>query len=100
MEANIKAMQLRQPEHPALERYVEIARILTCEKDATAKDGVEWTSELVNALKIPRLSVYGMKPEDFALREVIQKTQNASSFKGNPIVLDAKELTEILERAL
>jgi alcohol dehydrogenase class IV len=100
MEANIKAMQLRQPEHPALARYVEIARILTGEKDATAKDGVEWTRELVNALKIPRLSVYGMKPEDLALREAVQKTQNASSFKGNPVVLDTKELTEILEKAL
>lgn len=100
MKANIEAMQLRHPEHPALARYTEIARILTGEKDATAEDSVEWTRELVNALKIPRLSAYGMRPEDFALREVIQKTQNASSFKGNPIVLDAKELTEILERAL
>jgi alcohol dehydrogenase class IV len=100
MEANIKALESRQPEHPALARYAEIARILTGEKDATAKDGVEWTSELVNTLNIPRLSAYGMKPEDFALREAVQKTQNASSFKGNPIVLDAKELTEILEKAL
>ena len=98
MEANIKAMQLRQPEHPALAHYAEIARILTGEKVATAEDGVEWTSELVNALKIPRLAAYGMKPEHF--REAVQKTQNASSFKGNPIVLDAKELTEILEEAL
>lgn len=98
MEVNIKAMQLRQPRHPALNRYAEIARILTGEKDATAQDGVNWTSELVNALKIPRLSMYGMKAEDFP--ETVQKTQKASSFKGNPIVLDEKELTEILEKAL
>jgi len=100
MKANIKAMQLRQPAHPALERYVEIARILTGEKDATAHDGVKWTSELVEALKIPRLSTYGMKPKDFALREAVQKTQRASSFKGNPIELDQEELTRILEKAL
>jgi alcohol dehydrogenase class IV len=98
MEANIKALQLRQPEHAALARYTEIARILTGEKDATAEAGVEWTSQLVDALKIPRLSAYGMRPEDFP--ETLQKTQNASSFKGNPILLDAKELTEILARAL
>jgi alcohol dehydrogenase class IV len=98
MEANIKALQLRQPEHAALARYAEVARILTGETAAIAEDGVEWTSQLVNALKIPRLSAYGMRPEDFP--ETLQKTQNASSFKGNPIVLDAKELTEILERAL
>ncbi|RPI90064.1 MAG: iron-containing alcohol dehydrogenase [Chloroflexi bacterium] len=100
MDANIRAMQLRQPEHPALARYAEIAQILTGDKDATALDGVVWTSELVNALKIPRLSEYGMRPEDFALREAVQKTQRANSFKGNPIALDEKELTAILEQAL
>jgi hypothetical protein len=55
---------------------------------------------LVNELKIPRLSAYGMRPEDFVLREAVQKTQKAGSVKGKPIVLDAKELTAILEQAL
>jgi len=100
MEANIKALELRQPEHPALARYVEIAQVLTGAKDATAHDGVKWTSALVNELKIPRLSTYGMGPEDFALREAVQKTQKANSFKGNPVVLNEKELTAILEQAL
>jgi alcohol dehydrogenase class IV len=100
MEANIKAMESRQPEHPALGRYVEIARILTGKPEATPYDGVKWTSDLVNDLKIPRLSAYGMKPEDFALREAVQKTQKANSFKGNPIVLSEMELTEIVEKAL
>ncbi len=61
---------------------------------------IKWTSDLVNDLKIPRLSAYGMKPEDFALREAVQKTQKANSFKGNPIVLSELELTEIVEKAL
>jgi len=100
MEANIKAMELRQPEHPALARYDEVARILTGEKGATAQDGARWTGDLVDALKIPRLSAYGMGPGDFVLREAVQKTQNANSFKGNPIMLDEKELTIILEEAL
>jgi alcohol dehydrogenase class IV len=98
MEANIQAMETRQPEHPALERYVEIAQILTGENEATAVDGVRWVNKLVDELKIPRLSVYGMKPEDFP--EAVQKTQKASSFKGNPIVLDARELIGILEKTL
>ena len=98
MEANIKALEIRQPEHPALGRYTEIARILTGEKDATAHDGVKWVSELVSTLKIPRLSTYGMRPEDFS--EAVRKTQQANSFKGNPIVLDEQELTMILEQAL
>jgi alcohol dehydrogenase class IV len=98
MEANLRALEVRQPEHPALGRYDEIARILTGAKEATAQDGVKWVSEVVSALKIPRLSTYGMKPEDF--QEAVQKTQKANSFKGNPIALNDKELTAILEQAL
>jgi alcohol dehydrogenase class IV len=98
MEANIKALESRQPEHPALGRYVEIAQILTGAKAATALDGAKWTGELVHDLEIPRLSTYGMKPEDFP--EAVQKTQKANSFKGNPIVLNGKELAAILEKAL
>src|SRR5215213_3031463 len=100
MEANIKAMEVRQPEHPALARYAEVAQIVTGEKDATAQDGARWTGDLVDALKVPRLSAYGMGPGDFAFREAVQKTQHANSFKGNPIMLDEKELTMILEEAL
>lgn len=100
MEANITALETRQPEHPALGRYTDIAQILTGKKEAVALDGARWAMELVEELKIPRLSAYGMVPGDFALREAVQKTQKANSFKGNPIVLDEQELTMILEKAL
>ena len=98
MEANINALESRQPAHPALGRYLEITRILTGNQDATVYDGVKWTSDLVNDLNIPRLSAYGMTPNEFP--EAVQKTQKASSFKGNPIVLGERDLTEILEKAL
>jgi alcohol dehydrogenase class IV len=98
MEANIKALETRQPEHPVLKRYVEIAQILTGEKDVTAQDGVKWVSELVGALNIPGLSAYGMREKNF--QEAVEKTMKANSFKGNPITLDARELTEILAIAL
>jgi alcohol dehydrogenase class IV len=98
MEANIEALQTRQPEHPALGRYVEIARILTGEKEATAPDGVRWTTELVETLKIPGLSTYGMNEKIFP--EAVEKTTKANSFKGNPIALEEEELTLILEKAL
>lgn len=98
MEANIQALESRQPEHPALGRYVEIAKILTAEKTAAAQDGVQWTSQLVETLKIPRLSEYGLSKERFP--EAVEKTMKANSFKGNPIALNQKELWEILEKAL
>jgi alcohol dehydrogenase class IV len=98
MEANIEALQTRQPEHPALGRYVEIARILTGEKDATARDAVRWTIELADTLGIPGLSTYGMNER--ILPEAVEKTMKANSFKGNPIALNEKELRLILEQAL
>jgi alcohol dehydrogenase class IV len=98
MEANIKALETRQPEHPAIVRYAEIARILTGEKDATPIDGATWTAELVKALRVPSLSAYGVSQKDFP--EAVDKTMKANSFKGNPIVLEERELTEILAKAL
>jgi len=98
MEANVKALETRQPNHPAIKRFTEIAQILTGEKQATALDGLKWTSELVEALEIPGLSQYGMGEENFP--EAIEKTMKANSFKGNPVPLNAEELREILEKAL
>jgi len=98
MEANIKALETRQPEHPAIARYIEIAQILTDNKTATALDGVKWTCKLVNDLNIPALSTYGMTEKDFP--EAVEKTLKANSFKGNPIALNEAELRGILEKAL
>ncbi len=98
MEANIGALETRQPEHPALNRYAEVAKILTGAKTATARDGVRWTQQLVNALKTPRLSKYGMNEGNFT--EAVEKTLKASSYKSNPISLNENELREILEKAL
>lgn len=98
METNIQALQTRQPENPTLKRYEEIAKILTGDNSATAHDGVRWTNQLVNDLKIPGLAKYGMDATQFP--EAVEKTLKASSFKGNPIPLKEDELIEILEKAL
>lgn len=98
MDANIKALETRQPEHPALKRYVEVAKILTGNEAATAYDGMTWVKQLVDDLKIPPLSEYGMNADKFP--EAIEKTLKASSFKGNPIPLNEIELRDILEKAL
>lgn len=98
MQANLQALEARQPEHPAIQRYQEIAKLLTAEDSATAQDGIEWTSRLVSDLKIRTLSQYGMSKALFP--EAIEKTLKSSSFKGNPIPLQETELNEILEKAL
>ena len=42
MEANIKALESRHAGHVAIERYIEIAQIVTGDKNASAQDGVKW----------------------------------------------------------
>lgn len=98
MEANLNALAARQPEHPALARYAEIAQILTGDKNASARDGVAWVHDLVSRLQIPALSAYGLSQADFL--EAVGKTMKANSFKGNPIALNQEELLTILERAI
>jgi alcohol dehydrogenase class IV len=98
METNIKALESRHAGHSANERYVEVAQILTGNKNASAQDGVKWVSDLVSELKIPSLSAHGMKESQ--IPEAVEKTLNASSYKGNPIPLNEGELKEILEKTL
>ncbi len=98
MEANLKALESRYAGHVAIERYTEIARMVTGNESASAWDGVQWVSDLVRELKIPPLSTHGMNAAH--IPEAVQKTLNASSFKGNPIPLNEGELREILEKAL
>jgi len=97
---NIRVLESREPNNPALRHYIEIARIVMPGIDhRSARGGVlSWIDELIDLLKIPPLSAYGIKSEDFP--EIVEKSAKSSSMKGNPIVLTNDELTEILEKAL
>ncbi len=98
MEANVRALQAREPDNPALERYDDVAVILTGEWEAEAEDGVAWVQELCAALKVPGLAAYRVRAADFAT--IIEKAAASSSMKGNPIPLTSAELRGILSRAL
>ena len=98
MAVNVQALQARQPNDEALQRYDDVAQILTGRRDATAADGVAWVQEMVRTLQVPGLSTYGFSQADFPA--VIEKAAVASSMQGNPITLTPEELSEILNRAL
>lgn len=98
MEANVRALQARQPDSPALARYDEVARLLTGKAAARAADGVAWVQQLCEALKVPPLSRFGVSEADFDA--IIAKARRASSMKGNPIKLTDEELREILRQAV
>lgn len=95
MAANVRALQMRDPASPALDRYNEVALILTGTADAD--EGVAWVRELCEAMELPGLTQYGLKAEDFPT--VAEKALNASSIKGNPIRLTDEELIGILHQA-
>src|SRR5438477_2754869 len=61
---NIEALQQRLPQSESLERYREVARLLTGKSGAKATEGVNWVRELCSDLKIPRLAAYGITRAD------------------------------------
>ncbi len=97
MEANLRALQKRQPAADTVRRYEEVARLVTGSPTATAQAGIDWVRKLVADLKIPGLSRYGLRREHTA--ELVAKAGQASSMKANPIVLTPEEMAGILDRA-
>lgn len=98
MVVNVTALRLRAPQSQALKRYAEVAEILTGKRGAEAEEGVDWIQELCTELAVPSLKSFGLHPGNLAI--AVEKSQSASSMKGNPIALTAEELTGILQRAL
>lgn len=98
MAANIRALREREPSSPVLERYSEIAQILTVDAEAVADDGVRWVEALCQELSVRPLSSYGVTKRDVA--EVVAKAERASSMQGNPVGLTTEELEEVLGQAL
>lgn len=98
METNVRALNQRSKESAPLKRYDEVAQILSGNRDAKASDGVAWVQSLCAALNVPGLSAYGVERKHFP--QLIEKSSQASSMKGNPIQLTGPEMDEILSRAL
>lgn len=98
MEANIQALKSRAPESLSLKRYDEVAKKITGIRNAGAIDGISWVKELFSTFEIPPLSGYGIKETDFPM--IVEKSRNASSMKGNPIMLTEEELFQILQKAM
>jgi alcohol dehydrogenase class IV len=78
-------MEVNERRAPNRERFDEVRQI------------VGDVGELVQALKIPRLSAYGLCSRD--VPELVERASQASSMKGNPVVLTPDEMREILSRS-
>jgi alcohol dehydrogenase class IV len=97
MAANVAALRARAPQHPALGRYAEIARLLTGKNEATPEEGIQWVRALCTELNIPPLRTWGITEAD--LPDVVDKAASASSMKANPLPLTGDELMVVLTAA-
>jgi alcohol dehydrogenase class IV len=98
MEANLRALAEREPEHPARARYREIAEIVTGRHGAGADDGVAWVRDLCRALGVRGLGNHGLSAGD--IPALVAKAKAASSMRGNPVQLSDEELGDIATHAL
>ncbi len=98
VEANVRALQTREPHSLILKRYDEAGRLLTGRSTAGASDVIEWLQQLCADLNVTPLFQFGFTTNDIPV--VVAQAQKASSMKGNPIVLTAEELSAILRQAL
>ena len=98
MAANLQALEERAPDAPALQRYGDIARLLTGDATAQPADGVAWVQALCHELAVPSLAHFGVTEAE--LPEVVVQAQRASSMQGNPIVLTTDELGQIVQQAV
>lgn len=98
---NIRAMQQRERDNPALQRYARLAEII-CEQRIRDPEQawlmlVDRLRGWIEHLQLPRLSKFGVQAGDF---ERIIANARGSSMQTNPIRLHDEELRELLQRRL
>jgi len=98
MQANLRALAEREPEHPARARYREIAEIVTGRHGAEADDGVAWVRDLCQALEVRGLGHHGLSVGEIPV--LVAKAKAASSMRGNPVQLSDEELGYVVTGAL
>jgi alcohol dehydrogenase class IV len=98
IEANVRALRSGPAGHPALDRYVEVARLLTAQPAATIDEGLAWIRETVTLLAIPGLAAFGVRAQQ--AEDIAAKAARSSSMQGNPVPLSRDDLRAILLSAL
>jgi alcohol dehydrogenase class IV len=98
IEANVRALWSGPPGHSALDRYAEVAQLLTGQPGASIEDGLAWIRETTTLLAIPGLAAFGIGPQH--AEDVAAKASRSSSMQGNPVALSHSDLRAILLQAL
>lgn len=102
MAANVAALRALSSDHPTLARYADVGEALIGRRlstaDATIEAGIQFVTELVRDLRIPRLSEFGMTEAD--IPDLVARAQKASSMRYNPVSLSDEALAGVLRAAL
>jgi len=94
---NIEVLRRKNPKHPQLKRYQQVAAWLTGEETDDPMRGVQWLENICKVLNIPPLQAYGIQRKDFSV--IAEAARRASSMKANPVELEDKDLIKVLEMA-
>ncbi|MDQ6973809.1 MAG: iron-containing alcohol dehydrogenase [Mariprofundaceae bacterium] len=98
---NIKAMQHRQHNHPALMKYARVGRLFAEDMsldDEQAQDALLTILQTYSKhLSIPKFSTWGVEHGD--IQRIIQHI-SGGSMSGNPILLHHDELTDLLKHVI
>lgn len=101
MAANVDAAHAAD-DRTTVRRHAEVARALGIgphgDDLADARAGVAAITSLCRALDIPGLAAYGVTRDAFD--DLIARARRTSSMRANPVDLDDRRMTEILDRSL
>lgn len=103
MRATIRALRERGGASGVryLQRFEQVARLLTDDEAATAEAGADWVQALCDELQVPGLAEYGVPRDDSAvLADIAERSGHSSSMKGNALPLTQEELVAVLIASL
>ena len=102
MAANVAALRAQRADHPYLQRYATIGRILnpgpTLSDEQAAYAGARSAGELAMRMGIPRLGQFGASDAD--VDALVAQACQSSSMKYNPVTLDESSLASVLRSTL
>ena len=98
LETNLMLLRSHSSDHPILQRYKIIGKLLNDDQTAPTESGIQWVRHFCQHAHIHTLSALGLDESMFPA--VIEKAVISSSMKGNPVPLSAEQLRILLQRSL
>ncbi len=95
---NIRVLRERDPAHPALMRYAELAELLGAPHGSAPEEVVRRVNQLTSRLGLRGLASFGVLRGSFP--DLAVKAAASNAMKGNPVILTHEEICSALEAAM